>query len=393
MHRNLMWAGASASVLLLALTACSPSGNPSSSSSSSSGLVGSGSGASCKISAEVPVSAAFSLTGAGGLYGTGQKNALELAVENLNKVGGVKYKLTVEDDQTDPKQGIQLFEKFVSNGTSIIVGPTLSNTAMQTDPIAQEGKTPVLGVSNTASGVTAIGDYVFRDSLTEDAVIPQTIKAAKEKFNLKNVVVMYSNDDAFTASGYKAMAAALEKNGVKIVQTVTFSKSDTDFHALLDKVKQAKPDAIVVSALINAAVPLVTQARELGITVPIVGGNGFNSPALIKDAGAAADGVIVGAAWNSASQDAQNQKFLSDYKAKFNSSPDQFSAQAYAGMQIIDNAVRRGCSGTRADIKTNLSKVKDLPTVLGGFSFDGNRDAVQTALVQVVKDGKFAILK
>ncbi|MEO6826688.1 MAG: ABC transporter substrate-binding protein [Microbacteriaceae bacterium] len=389
MRRNILWAGASASVLLLALAACSPAG----SSSTSTKEAGSGSGADCKISTPVPVSAAFSLTGAAGQYGAGQKNAVELAVDNLNKAGGVTYKLSVEDDQTDPKQGIQLFEKFVSNGTSVILGPTLSNTAAQTDPVAQDGKTPVVGVSNTAAGITAIGDYIFRVSLTEDAVIPQTIKAAKNELKLKNVVVMYSNDDAFTESGYKAMAEALKKNDVQVSQTLTFSKTDTDFHALLDKVKSSNADAIVVSALLDAAVPLVTQAREIGIDLPIVGGNGFNSPALIKGAGAAADGVIVGAAWNSASTNEQNQKFLTDYKAKFNADPDQFAAQAYAGMQAVDNAVRRDCSADRDAIKTNLAKVKDLPTVLGDLSIDKNRDAVQTALVQVIKDGKFTILQ
>ncbi len=392
MRYKIIPAAAAASALLLVLAACS-SGGDGGTSDSPKGLVGTGSGAECVIGQDIPVAATFSLTGAAGKYGAGQKNAVELAVDNLNKVGGVTYNLTVEDDQTDPKQGIQLFEQFVQSGSSVIIGPTLSNTAMQTDPIAQEGKTPVLGVSNTAEGVTAIGDYVWRDSLTEGAVIPQTIKAATDKYNLKNVVVMYSNDDAFTESGYQAMADALKKDGVNVTETLTFSKADTDFHALLDKVKKANPDALIVSALLDAAVPLVTQAREIGITAPIVGGNGFNSPALITGAGDAAEGVIVGAAWNSASDNEQNQKFLSDYKAAFNSDPDQFAAQAYAGMQIIDNAVRIGCSGERSDINTNFAKVKDLATVLGTFSFDENRDAVQDALVQVIKDGKFTILK
>ncbi|GAA3761708.1 ABC transporter substrate-binding protein [Microbacterium kribbense] len=392
MRRTAIFAGAGISALALMLAACSGTGAGDGNAKAGT-LVGTGTGSSCTISGEVPVAAAFSLTGAAAQYGAGQKNAVELAVENLNKAGGVKYKLTVEDDQTDPKQGIQLFEQFVQDGSSVIIGPTLSNTAMQTDPVAQEGKTPVLGVSNTAEGITALGDYIFRDSLTEGAVIPQTIKAAVAAHTLKNVVLMYSNDDAFTTSGYQAMKAALDADGVKILDTVKFSKTDTDFHALLDQVKNAKPDAIVVSALLDAAVPLVTQARELGITVPIVGGNGFNSPALIKGAGAAAEGVIVGAAWNSASENPQNQQFLKDYQAKFNAAPDQFAAQAYAGMQVIDDAVRIGCSGEREAIKTNLSKVKDLPTVLGDMSIDSNRDAVQTALVQVIKDGKFTILK
>ena len=391
MTRKLLSAAVCGSALLLALTACSaPAG---SGSSDGAAVKGSGTGADCTISAEVPIAATFSLTGAAAQYGVSQKNALEMAVADLNAVGGVTYKLTVEDDQTDPKQAIQVFEGFINDGASIIIGPTLSNTAKQADPVAQEGKTPVLGVSNTAAGITEIGDYIFRNSLTEDAVIPQTVAAAVKNLDLKKVVVMYSNDDAFTESGYQAFASALENEGVEVVDTVTFSKADTDFHALLDTVKKSNADAIVVSALLDAAVPLVTQAREIGIDTPIVGGNGFNSPALIKGAGDAAEGVIVGAAWNSASDNEQNVKFIEDYTAEFSSAPDQFSAQAYAGMQIIDHAVRAGCSADREDIKTNLGEITDVATVLGDVSLNENRDAVHDALVQVVTDGKFAILK
>lgn len=383
---------AGGSLLLLALAACSTTSPTPSGDAEAGGLVGSGTGAECSIESEIPIGAAFSLTGAAAQYGSSQKNALEMAVDDLNEVGGVTYSLTVEDDATDPQQAIQVFDGFISNDASIIVGPTLSNTAKQTNPVAQEAGVPVLGVSNTAAGITEIGDYIFRDSLTEDAVIPQTVAAAVEKFDLEKVVVMYSNDDAFTESGYQAFAAALEEEGVEVIETLTFSKTDTDFRALLDKAKQSSPDALVVSALIEAAVPLVTQAREIGIDAPIIGGNGFNSPALIKGAGEAAEGVIVGAAWNSASENEQNVAFIEAYTERFDAAPDQFAAQAYAGMQIIDEAVRANCSGEREDIKAGLGEITDVPTVLGEVSINENRDAEHEALVQVVEGGKFAIL-
>lgn len=391
MKNKLLPAAAGGAALLLALTGCGDSS--SSDDSAGASLTGSGTGAECTIETPVPVAAAFSLTGAAAQYGAGQKNALELAVKNLNEAGGVTYELTVEDDQTDPKQAIQVFEGFVNDGASAIIGPTLSNIAKQTDPVAQQNQVPVLGVSNTASGITEIGDYVFRVSLTEEAVIPQTVTAAKESLGLEKVVVMYSNDDAFTESGYEAFADALEENDVEVVETLTFSKGDTDFHALLDKVKGTDADAIVVSGLLEAAIPLVTQAREIGIDLPIVGGNGFNSPALLEGAGDAAESVIVGAAWNSASDNQQNVAFLEDYEAAYDGQPDQFAAQSYAGMQVIDEAVRAGCSGEGEDIKTHLGQIENVPTVLGEVSIDENRDAVHEALVQVVEDGKFTILK
>jgi branched-chain amino acid transport system substrate-binding protein len=354
---------------------------------------GEGTGDSCTIEGAVPIGAVLSLTGAAASYGESQQRGLELAEEQLAEKEGVTYELTIEDDQTDPRQGITLFDEFVSQDVSLIIGPTLSNAAVQSDPIAQEAGVPVLGISNTAAGITDIGDYIFRDSLTEQAVIPQTIAKATEEYGLEKVVVLYSNDDAFTESGYEAFAAALEDEGVDVAEEITFSKSDTDFRALLTQAQESEPDALVVSALIEAAIPLVTQARELGIDVPIIGGNGFNNPRLMADAGEAAEGVVVGAAWNSSSDNPENVAFLEDFEAKYDAQPDQFAAQAYTGLMLVDQAVRAGCSADRDSIKEALGELEDVPTVLGEFSIDENRDAVHPAVVQVVQDGTFAVLE
>jgi branched-chain amino acid transport system substrate-binding protein len=354
---------------------------------------GEGTGDSCTIEGEVPIGAVLSLTGAAASYGESQQKGLELAAEELAEKEGVTYALTIEDDATDPRQGITLFDEFVTSDVSLIIGPTLSNAALQADPIAQEAGVPVLGISNTAAGVTEIGDYIHRASLTEQAVIPQTIAKATEQFGLEKVVVMYSNDDAFTESGFEAFSGALEDEGVEVAEEITFSKADTDFRALLTQAKESEPDAIVVSALIEAAIPLVTQARELGIDVPIIGGNGFNNPRLMADAGDAAEGVVVGAAWNSSSDNPENAAFLEAFEAKYDAAPDQFAAQAYAGLKLVDEAVRSGCSADREAVKEGLGQLENVPTVLGEFSLDENRDAVHPAVVQVVQDGKFTVLE
>lgn len=356
------------------------------------GPQGEGTGESCVLEEPVSVGAALSLTGAAASYGQSQKKGLEVALDDLAKKEGVTYDLKIEDDGTDPKQGIAVFEQFISRDpVSIILGPTLSNAAKTTDPIAQEEGVPVLGVSNTAAGITEIGDFIFRNSLPETAVIPQTIAKAKESLGLEKVVVMYSNDDAFTESGFRAFEAALKDEGIETTKTLTFSKADTDFRALLTEAKSAAPDALVVSGLIEAAIPLVTQARELGIDVPIIGGNGFNSPQLMADAGQAAEGVIVGAAWNSASESPENAAFLEAFKAKHNGDPDQFAAQAYTGLILVDAAVRAGCSGDRKAIQESLGESEDIPTPLGSFSFE-NREPQHPAVVQVVKGGTFTVL-
>lgn len=389
-----------AGALALTLTACGGSDDPGSggggggetgAAGGGGGLVGTGTGDECVIEDAVPVGAALSLTGAAGSYGESQKRGLELAAEDLAKKGGVTYDLKIEDDQTDPKQGITVFEAFTKD-RSVIIGPTLSNTAFQAQPIAQEAGVPVLAISNTAAGITEQGDYIFRDSLTEGQVIPQTVAKAVSTYDLKNVVLMYSNDDAFTESGFKVFEAAVKDEGVTAAKVLTFSKTDTDFRALLTEAKAANPDAIFVSGLIEAAIPLVTQARELGLDMPIVGGNGFNNPKLMSDAGDAAEGIVVGAAWNSASEGELNKAFQEAFEAKFSAKPDQFAAQAYAGMTIIDAAVRAGCSGERDAIRDGLKGIKDLDTVLGTFSINADRDAEHEAVVQVIKDGAFTVL-
>ena len=380
----------SASALLLA--GCSTGGGGESG-GEAGGLVGTGSGDSCVIDSPVKIGAALSLTGGAGSYGASQQQGLELALAELNAADGIEYKLSIEDDASEPRQGISVMETFAGDGTSIVLGPTLSNTAVAAMPIANEAGMPVMGISTTAGGITDIGEFVFRDSLTEAQVIPQTIDAVIDEFGLKKVVVMYSNDDAFTESGYEVMAETLEGTDVEVLDTLTFSKADTDFRSLLTAAKDKNPDAIVVSALIEAAIPLVTQARELGIDQPIIGGNGFNNPKLMADAGDAAEGVVVGAAWNSASDNAENQAFLAAYEEKFGAQPDQFAAQAYSALYLIDDAIRSTCSAERADLRDSIAQLKDVATPLGAVSINENRDAEHPAVVQIVKDGKFAVLR
>jgi branched-chain amino acid transport system substrate-binding protein len=252
---------------------------------------------------------------------------------------------------------------------------------------------PVLGVSNTAAGITDIGDYIFRDSLTEGDVIPQTVKKVADRVKPRRAALLFANDDAFSKSGGDVMRDALRANSIEIATEQQFSTNDRDFRAQLTAVRQANVDAIFVSALTGPATGIVTQARELGLRQPIIGGNGFNTPVLIQNAGPAAEGVIVGAAWNQASTNPKSQEFLRAYKAKFNQDPDQFAAQAYAGVYILADAVKRAGSADRAALRTALTQTRDLDTVLGRFSFNEKRDAVHPAVVQIIKDGKFTVME
>ncbi len=339
----------------------------------------------------------FSMTGGAAAYGATQKEGAELAVEQINAAagGGMKIAPIFEDDASVPQQGTNVYNKLINGDkVTVIIGPTLSNTAKITNPIAQQIGVPVLGVSNTAGGITEIGDYIFRNSLTEAVVIPNTIKVAKEKLGLKKVVLFYGNDDAFTKSGADVFRKVLQAEGIQILGEQTFAKGDRDFSPQLTQIKSQNPDAVVCSALVEEASGIVNQARQLGIpkTVRIIGGNGFNSPALIKNAGEASEGVIVGAAWNISSTNPLNVKFVDAYTQKFNRPPDQFAAQAFAGVHIVYQAAKAaGTADNRKGIRDAMLKIKGLDTLLGKFSFTEGRDADHSPVVQEVKSGKFVV--
>jgi branched-chain amino acid transport system substrate-binding protein len=307
----------------------------------------------------------------------------------------VKLEAVFEDDASTKEQGINVFQRFMNRDkVAAIIGPTLSNTAKAADPLAQQQKVPVVAVSNTApTGITDIGDYIWRVSLTEAQVIPGALQTARKKLGFKTSAMLYGNDDAFTQAGFDVMKKALETAGIPILAIQTFAKPDRDFNAQITALKGLSPDILLVSALADNAAAIVTQARQLGWNVPILGGNGFNSPAFVKIAGASAEGVMVGTSWNRASQDPVNQNFIKAMKAR-GVDPDQFTAQAYTGVLAIAEAIKQaGMKGGRDDIKAGFASVKDLPTPLGRFSFLPNRDGSHDPAVQVVKGGKFEILE
>jgi branched-chain amino acid transport system substrate-binding protein len=345
----------------------------------------------------VKIGGAFSMTGPAAVYGASQKACTQAAVEEINKAGtlkGVTLQAVLEDDASTKEQGIAVFQRFINKDrVGVILGPTLSNTATAADPLAQAAKVPVVAISNTApKGITDIGDYIWRVSLNELQVIVPALKRIQAKLGFKKAGMLYGNDDAFTQAGYNVMKAALDQLGVEIVGTQTFAKPDRDYNAQLTALKALNPDILMVSALAENAAGIVTQARQLGWNVTIMGGNGFNSPAFIKNAGPAADGVFVGTAWNKVSEDPANQAFFKVMKAR-GIDPDQFCAQAYTGVLVIAEAIKQsGMKGGRDDIKKGFAKVKDLATPLGKFSFLENRDAGNAPALQQVKDGKFQIV-
>jgi len=203
--------------------------------------------------------------------------------------------------------------------------------------------------------------------------------------------VMYGNDDAFTQSGFDVFKAALQAEGVEILTEETFAKGDTDFSAQLTKIQSLAPDAIVISALAEEAANIMLQARTLGITVPFIGGNGFNSPKLAEIAGPAAEGAISGAAWNIASTYPASADFVAAFNTEYGGNPDQFAAQAYTAAWVAAYAIKSADSVDHAAVRDALAQTTGVESPLGFFAFDANRDPVHEPVVLMVKDGKFTV--
>ena len=363
---------------------------------------------SSALAADIKIGAAEALSGPAGQYGQSIKNGFQLAVDELNAAGGVKgnkIAIQFEDEAGKKEQAIDVFKKLIFQDKVLMVfGPTLSNSAQAAHPIAQAAKVVAFGTSNTADGITSIGDYVFRNSVTEADVLPETLRVAIKHANIKKVAVLYGNDDVFTKSGYDAFKKALETLKVPVTTTETFAKGDVDFKAQLTKIKASGADAIVLSALIAEGAPIMVQARQLGIDLPVIGGNGMNSVKIFELAKERSDNLWVGSPWALGNQTKDNQHFVVAYTQKYKSAPDQFGAQAYDAMYIVAAAL--GKMKLTGNLEADRKALRDaLPSVThtgatGAFKFrqtmgkDGKPagyDAQQAAIVSVTKGGKYLI--
>lgn len=334
------------------------------------------------------------LTGSGASYGEAITNGLKLANEELTDKGEVKIDLVIEDSAGAQDQALSAAQKLMNNeNVSAIIGPTLSTEMNVVGPEADMNGIPILGTSTTADGIPQIGEYVFRDSIPESVAIPASVKKAVDEYGAKKVALIYGNDDVFTKSGYDTMKKTVEDMGLEVVTTETFQIGQSDYKAQLTKIKNLKPDLVLASALYNEGAVILDQARKMGIDVPFVGGNGFNSPEIINIAGDAANGLIVATPWFAGKENEKVQNFVKKYNEEYGKDPDQFAAQAYDGLYLMAEAIKTAGSDDPDAIRDGLAGIKDFEGVLGTMSFDEDGDIVMEPTVLIIEDGKFKEFK
>ena len=334
------------------------------------------------------------LTGAGAAYGEAITNGFNLAAKEINDKGEVKIELVIEDSAGKQEQALSAGNKLMSDDSIVaLLGPTLSTEFNVVAPEADLNGIAIMGTSTTAQGIPQIGDYVFRNSIPESLAIPSSMEKLVEKTGAKKVAIIYGNDDVFTKSGFDTMKEEAEKMGLDIVTIETFQKGQSDYNAQLTKIKSKNPDFILASALYNEGAVIMDQARKMGIEVPFLGGNGFNSPEVIEIAGEAADGLVVATPWFGDKQDPKVQEFNEKYKEEYGKLPDQFAAQAYDALYIYAEALKKAGGEDRDAFRDALAETKDFEGILGKFSFDEEGDVIMEPTVVEIKGGKFVVFE
>ena len=346
---------------------------------------------------EIPIGVVLSVTGRFATsFGEFTRRGLELALEDISnsQLDDVKIKFIIEDDQSTVEGAVEAYNKLIhQTGVPVILGPATSSASKEAFPIAQENGVVAFSPSSAARGLSAIGDFIFRASLTTDVLIPSGIEATQAKLGYTKAATMYDESDVFSTDSDAAVREQLAANGVEVLITETFRGGDTDFTTQLTRIKDANPDIIFVSSLHPEKSEILIQGHQLGIpaSVPFVIRTLTND--VVEAAGDAAEGAMTFTEWASTADTPGNAAFVQSYSAKYGGEPGNYIARSYAALHILAEAIANAESTDATAIRDALANIRNYDTILGSFSFDAVGDAVHDPLVLVVKDGQLEIFE
>ena len=349
------------------------------------------------VSVEIPIGVVLSITGRfASTFGRPMGTGFELALEEINnsQLGGKSIKFIIEDDQSTAEGAVEAFNKLIQqDGVSVILGPATSSQTKVVFPITQENQGVAFSPTSAARSLSAIGDFVFRASLTTDVLIPSGIETTSAKLGYKKAATMYDESDVFSTDSDEAVREALVANDVEVLITETFQGGDTDFSAQLTRIRDVNPDVIFISALSPEKPGILTQGRQFGIpdSVPFV--IRTLTIADVQAAGDAAEGAITFVGWASTADTPGNQDFVQNYSAKYGVEPSNYAARSYAALHILAEAIADAQSTDSTAIRDALANITDFDTVFGKFSFDVVGDAVYDPKILIVANGQLEIFE
>jgi branched-chain amino acid transport system substrate-binding protein len=340
-----------------------------------------------------------SLTGKEASFGQQSHKGLTLAIEEINAAGGAlgrKLELFTEDNQTKPGESATAAKKLISrNKVVALIGEVASGRSLEAAPIAQAAKIPMIAPAATNPKVTQTGNYIFRVCFIDPFQGTVMAKFAQNDLKAKRVAILSSVSNAYSVGLAKFFKETFVANGGLVVSEKNFSEGDKDFRAQLTAVKAANVDAIFVPSYYTEAALIARQARDLGLTVPLFGGDGWVADQLLEIGGDALNGCYYSTHFSPENQDPVVQAFVKKFKARWgaNENPDAFAALGYDAAFVLVDAIKRAGTTDGPKLRDALAATKNFAGVTGVTNIDANRDASKPAAIIAIKGGKLEFLK
>jgi branched-chain amino acid transport system substrate-binding protein len=340
---------------------------------------------------KVRIGVFMSLTGSTANFGISSTNAIKMAADEANAAGGINGKqidILVQDDRSDASEAATIVTKFVTQDqVHAILGEVASSRSIAAAPIAQNAKIPMLTPSSTNPEVTKKGDFIFRSCFIDPVQGAAIAQFAARTLGAKRAAILVDRKNDYSTGLEKVISATFTKMGGQIVGTQSYQEGDQDFNAQLTSLKGSNPEVIFVPGYYNDVGLIAKQARDKGITVPLLGGDGWDSAQLYAIGGTALNGSYFSNHYSPYDTDPKVQKFVNDYKARYGAVPDALAATAYDAALIMFDAIKRSKSLDGTAIRDSLAATKDFPGVTGNVTFNENRDAVKPIVMIEIKDG------
>lgn len=334
-----------------------------------------------------------SMTGNEATFGTSTHQGIELAIKGINEKGGIKGKkleIISLDDQGKPEEAATAVTKLITQDkVSAILGEVASSRSLAMAPIAQQHKIPMVTPSSTNPKVTQAGDHIFRVCFIDPFQGQVMAKFAVENLKVKNVAILTDVKNDYSVGLAEFFKKTLTQMGGTVVAEQSYSAGDVDFKSQLTSLKGKKPEAIFVPGYYTEVGLIARQAKELGIKVPLLGGDGWDSPKLKEIGGSAIDGSYFSNHYSPEDQNPVVQDFITKFKAAYNSIPDGLAAAGYDAAMVLADAMTRAATLDSAAVRDALAATKDYPGVTGKITINPNRDAEKSAVVLKVTDGDF----
>lgn len=355
-----------------------------------SGTESKGSGESIKIGANLE------LSGNVASYGQGIAEGLDLAIEEINKDGidGKKIELVKVDNKSEAAEATSGALKLINqDNVSAIVGSATSTNTLAQVQIAQDNQVPIITPSGTNPDITfkddKLNDFIFRTCFIDPFQGEIAANFAVKDLGVKNAAILIDSSSDYAKGLANAFKKAFEENGGKVIGEEAYVAKDTDFRATLTRLKSKNPEFVYIPGYYEEVGLILKQAKELGLDVPFMGGDGWDSPTLVEIAGAEAlTNTYITNHYSSGDTDEKIQNFVKAYETKYKETPDAFNALGYDTGYLLADAIKRAGSADPVKIKEALEETKDLSLITGNFTYDEKHNPVKSATILTFENGK-----